>query len=260
MMRISVLLAILCVAVPAAADPASDQAAAGKKAFAEGKYAEAIKAFREANKLAPDPKLLYAIAQAQRMAGDCAAAIVTYEEFIRSKADPKLVEYSQANITRCKELLAQQPPKTDPPKVDPPKVDPPKVDPPKVDPPKADPPKADPPKPRGPERRSWTGDWVGHGLVIAGVGAAVVGTLVWTGGRSDAAALNDAPDHESFLEAQDAAKSALGRQRIGIAVGIAGVGALVGGVLHYRMSTRKEVRIGAAPAVGGGSITARVTF
>src|SRR5688572_23646098 len=150
MMRI-VILAILCLAAPAAADTAGDaanHAANGKKFFAEGKYTDAIREFRESNRLVPDPKLLYAIAQAQRMAGDCAGAIVTYEAVIKTKADKKLIEYSQANITRCKEQIAKDPPKVDPPKVDPPKVDPPKVDPPRVvaDPPKADPPKIDPPK------------------------------------------------------------------------------------------------------------------
>src|SRR5688572_18950916 len=125
MIRIFVIAILVLLAGPAAADTASDaatHAAAGKKAFADGKYAEAIKQFRESNRLVPDPKLLYAIAQAQRMAGDCAGAIVSYEEFIRTKADEKLVEYSQANITRCKEQIAKQPPKVDPPKVDPPKV------------------------------------------------------------------------------------------------------------------------------------------
>src|SRR5512138_656716 len=105
-LRVLTVLALLCA--NADADTASDAAAhaeAGKKAFADGKYADAISEFREANKLAPDPKLLYAIAQAQRMAGDCTAAIASYEEFIKSNADAKLVEYSQANIARCKEQL-----------------------------------------------------------------------------------------------------------------------------------------------------------
>lgn len=250
-MKHFLLLAMLCIAGPAAADTATDaanHAAAGKQAFAEGKYAEAITAFREANKLQPDPKLLYAIAQAQRMAGDCASAIATYEEFIKTKADDKLVEFSQANITRCKEVLASQPKPEPKPE---PKPDPkpePEI-------------KRYPPKP-APARgtSSWTSDWIGHGLVAGGVGAAVVGTLLWTKGRSDAAAVNDATDHEAFLAAQDKASSAVTRQRIGIAIGLVGVAAIAGGVIHYRMAGKKEVRVGAAPARGGGAFLARITF
>ena len=246
------LLLLLCAT--AMADVATDAAnhtAVGKKAFADGKYTEAIAAFREAHKLAPDPKLLYAIAQAQRMANDCTAAIATYEEIIKANQDTKLVEYSHANITRCKQILASQ--KADPvPAKEPVKP---------IEPVPVPPVPVPPVRPRIESGRSWTGDWVGHGLVAAGVGAAIVGTILWTGGRSDAAALNDAGNHEAFLAAQDQASSALTRQRIGIALGIAGAGAIVGGVLHYRSTaSKKEVRIGASPARGGGAFVARITF
>jgi tetratricopeptide (TPR) repeat protein len=257
------LLATSCIllasVVTAAADSAADHAAAGKKAFAEGKYAEAITSFREAHKLAPDPKLLYAIAQAQRMAGDCASAVVTYEEFIKTNADKKLVEYSQENIKRCKEQLASQP-KVEPPRPEPPPTEPPKTEPPRTEPPKTEPPRVEPKPARSSGETSWTTDWIGHGLVAAGVGAAVVGTLLWTQGRSDAAAVNDATDHDAFLAARDAAGSAVNRQRIGIALGIAGAGAIAGGVIHYRMAGKKEVGVGAAPTRGGGAFVARIRF
>src|SRR5688572_14519545 len=122
-MRINSLFVAAVVSLVAhAADAQADDAAkaaehiaAGKKAFAEARYADAIAELRAANALQPDPKLLYSIAQAQRMSGDCASAITTYEELIKAKSDPKsdpkLVEFSEANVTRCKEQLAKEPPK-----------------------------------------------------------------------------------------------------------------------------------------------------
>lgn len=239
------------VAGAALADPASDAAAKaeeGKKAFAENRYADAIAAFRAANELVPDPKLIYAIAQAQRMAGDCAAAVTSYEEFIKTKADDKLVEYSQANITRCKEQLAKEQP------VQP--VEPVKP----VEPaqPVAQP--LPPPPPPREQPASWTGDWLGHGLVVGGVIATALGIVVWSGGRGDAAAVGDATTHEEFLAARDAADGAVTRQRIGLGLAVAGL-ALVGiGVYHYTTIGTKEVRVGAAPAEHGGTVFAGWSF
>jgi tetratricopeptide (TPR) repeat protein len=243
----------LLATATASADPAADAAnhsAAGKKAFADGNYADAIVEFRAANALQADPKLLYAIAQAQRLAGDCAAAIISYEEFIKTKADEKLVEYSQANITRCKEQLAIAPAKD--PVTEP--IEPIKP----IEPA----PKPIPIEPK-PERRdgaSWTGDWIGHGLAGGGVIAGAIGIVLWTGGRSDAAAAKDAANHADFVAAQAAADGAVTRQRIGIGLAVAGVAAIAVGIVHYRMAGKKEVRIGAAPAVSGGTVFAKVTF
>lgn len=272
-MKTTSLIAVLLLASASAhadtASDAADKAAAGKKAFAEGKYAEAIAAFRAANALQADPKLIYAIAQAQRMAGDCAGAIVSYEEFIKTNADEKLVEYSTANIARCKEQLASGKP-VDPKPVDPKPVDPKPTDPKPVDPKPTDPvnpvvgtttpPITDPPPPRDTPQASWKGDWIGHGLVGGGVIAAAVGLVVWSGARSDASAVGDATTHEEFLAARDAADGAVTKQRIGLGVALAGV-ALVGvGIYHYTTVGNKEVRVGAAPAASGGTLFARWSF
>src|SRR6188508_1891866 len=87
---------------------AAEHVATAKKAFAEGRYADAIAEFRAANALQADPKLVYSIAQAQRMSGDCASAITTYQELVDAKTDAKLAEFSEANIARCKEQLAKE--------------------------------------------------------------------------------------------------------------------------------------------------------
>jgi len=262
MIRRMLFMIALLAATTAQADTASDAAAhatAGKKAFAEARYTDAISEFRAANALQADPKLLYAIAQAQRMAGDCAGAIVSYEEFIKTKSDAKLTEYSQANITRCKEQLAKEPVK-EPIKepIEEPVKEPVQTPPPTVASPEVPPPQ--PPQPHDTSGPRWTSDWIGHGLVGGGVAIGVIGAVLWTGGRADARKPDDATDYDSFIAKRDAADGAVTKQRLGIGLGVLGIAAIAVGVYHYRSATHKEVRIGAAPSAGGGTVAARFTF
>src|SRR5689334_3614531 len=107
-----VLAVIAAAATGARANPDADlkkHEEAGKAAFADERYADAIAEFRAANDIKADPKYVYSIAQAQRLAGDCAGAIESYQQFLATKPDAKLAEYSKANIDRCKEELAKQP-------------------------------------------------------------------------------------------------------------------------------------------------------
>lgn len=54
----------------------------GARAFAAGQYNEAISAFRTAFELYPKPELLFNLAQAQRISGDHAAALRSYERYV----------------------------------------------------------------------------------------------------------------------------------------------------------------------------------
>ena len=177
---------------------------------------------------------------------------MSYEEFIKLSTDAKLVEFSKANITRCKEIVASQKPEPKPePKPD---VKPePGPEPAKL------PVEAAKPVPHddGPPNATWTRDWLGHALVTGGVGLAVVGTVVWLGGRSDAAAANDATDHDTFIAKRDAASSAVTKQRIGIVMGLAGVTAIGLGVVHYtRGGSKREAHVTLVPTQGGGAVVA----
>ena len=259
------LLAIAVVvfffrSAPVAADPAAQAAehvAAGKRYFSEQKYLEAAAEFRAAQDLQPDPKLLYSLAQAQRLAGDCAGAVQSYEAFIATKADPKLVEFSKENITRCKELLAKEPK----PPVEKP-VDPEPAQAPVAPPPEAAPPLAEPPPRRDTQRggRPWYADVVGDVMLGAGLAATAGGAVVWLNGRTAASAANDATDYATFIEKRDAASSAVTKQVIGIGVGVAGVALAVGGIIHYKLSatSRAEVRVTTAPH--GAGVAARIRF
>jgi tetratricopeptide (TPR) repeat protein len=220
---------------------------AAKAAFAEERYDDAIAEFRAANALKPDPKIVYSIAQAQRLAGDCKGAIESYQEFLGTKPDAKLKEYSEANIAQCKKELASNPP----PVVEPtptPVVEP---TPTPVLEPTPTPVTPDPP-PEG--SRPWYRDWVGNALVIGGVAGIAVGATFFVSGRNAASKVNDATDHQSFLAAKQAASSALTKQRIGLGAAAVGVGLVVGGVLHYKMSGKREVRVTAVPTDGGAAV------
>jgi tetratricopeptide (TPR) repeat protein len=247
------LLLLIALVSPAFADGAADHIAAGKRAFADQRYAEAAAEFRAAYDLQPDPKLLYSIAQAQRMAGDCTGAIASYEAFIATKSDPKLSEFSKENIARCKELLAKEPPPPPPPVEQPAEPPPPA---PPVEKPRETampPPVERPPAPAG--AAPWYRDYVGDALLGGGAAAIVVGGVVWLGGRSAARAANDASDYATFVAKRDAAASAVTKQAVGIGVGIAGVALAIGGVVHFTIAGRR----GEVHATGTG-VAARVRF
>jgi tetratricopeptide (TPR) repeat protein len=74
--------------------------------YQRGQYAEAILPLRRAYELYPSPELLYDLAQAERLAGDCEGALASYRDFLatepseplRSRASSKLDE-----MERCSE-------------------------------------------------------------------------------------------------------------------------------------------------------------
>lgn len=253
----TILLTLVLTASAAQAGPDAElkkHEDAGKAAFAAERYADAIAEFRAANDLKPDPKYVYSIAQAQRMAGDCAGAIESYQAFLATKPDAKLADYSKANIDRCKEELAKNP---KPAPVEPAPTPTPAE--PAITPSEPTPTPITGPVDTGDGARPWYRDWVGNAMVIGGVASAAVGTTVFLSGRSAANKVNNADDYTSFQDAQDAASSALTKQRIGIGAAIVGAGLIVGGILHYKMSGGgHEVRVTAVPTVGGAAVFAGV--
>jgi tetratricopeptide (TPR) repeat protein len=83
---------------------AKQLAAKGRAAHAAGAYGDAIIAYEAAYELAPSPSLLFNLAQAYRLAGDCPAAATMYRRFIA--ADPAsdaraLATVHLAAVERC---------------------------------------------------------------------------------------------------------------------------------------------------------------
>jgi hypothetical protein len=109
------LLAMLAATVPVAhadnalrperiPNKARELATKGRKAHKAGDYTAAVSAFKEAYVLAPSPGLLFNIAQAHRLGGNCDEAAWMYRRFLDT--DPKgthrqLAENHLATVEKC---------------------------------------------------------------------------------------------------------------------------------------------------------------
>jgi hypothetical protein len=265
----------LVAAVARAEPPPGDHYEAGKRLFLARRYAEALEEFRRALAVAPRPEVLYSMAQAQRMLGDCPGAIETYRAFLAGRPGEPLAEYARANIERCEAML-HSPERGGPERGGPERGGLERGGPERGGLERSGPERGGPERGglerSGPERgsserggsgRPWYRDGVGDVLVGGGVVAGVVGAVIWRSGRSTASAVAGAPDYQTFLQRRSAAGSALAEQGIGIAAMIAGGAAVVAGVVHYVRDTgraRRELALGVAPTPGGAMLSGRGTF
>jgi len=74
-----------------------------------GDYTHAIAAFTQAYVMAPSPALLFNLAQAYRLQGDCDDAALMYERYLATNPSPDgrvLAETHLANVERCIHKLA----------------------------------------------------------------------------------------------------------------------------------------------------------
>jgi len=110
-MRAPIVIAVVLVvgAASARADEADDVRArelaeSAQRHFDLGEYEEAIAEYREAYQLSPRPGLLYNLAQAFRLQGDCLTATRMYRNYLRLEPDSKmraLVEQHLATLAEC---------------------------------------------------------------------------------------------------------------------------------------------------------------
>lgn len=151
---------------PAGEEPADDVEALnarveelsleGATLFKEGRHAEAIARFEEAYALVPVANLLYNIALVHERAGDVKQAIAYYERFIVAQdADPDVRARALARIKEIEEeQAARERARREAQKPPPPQ-----------------------PKPQPPQDEAATlGDLAVTGIIVGGVGVAMVGT------------------------------------------------------------------------------------
>ncbi|HEY4238941.1 MAG TPA: hypothetical protein VGM88_03965 [Kofleriaceae bacterium] len=108
-MKAAALLGVLLVASVAHADddvPARARALAeqGKQAHERGDYATAIASFQAAYALSPTPALVFNIAQAYRLSGDCVDAALLYKRFLETDPSTEaraIAESHLATVQRC---------------------------------------------------------------------------------------------------------------------------------------------------------------
>jgi hypothetical protein len=97
---------------------AEQHLARGLELYGQKHYTEAVQEFRAGYAIDADVRLLYALAQSLRLAGQCAEAIAYYQRFLNSAPAPAQEAAARANLLRCREQAssaqAQGPPETVP--------------------------------------------------------------------------------------------------------------------------------------------------
>jgi tetratricopeptide (TPR) repeat protein len=94
-------LAVAGLTTAAHADPAADAAKKGFEAFKAGKYDEAVKHLKKSYDLDAKPETLYALAQAERLSGDCTSAAAHYHKVIDQMPDLNVSKLVQQNLSLC---------------------------------------------------------------------------------------------------------------------------------------------------------------
>ena len=144
-------------------------------------YARAIEEIQAGYALDPHPDFLYALGQAERLRGNCAAAVRAYRAFLQTSPPEAETARAQANLARCAEQMARERP-----------------------PPAAAPRVAAAPAAPAPSPPTWRSDWWGHALgltALAGVGA---GATCWFVSNARARDANAAPSLGEYQRQRDA--------------------------------------------------------
>lgn len=217
------VLAALLYALSPPSDP-GDASAAQKaiEAYAEERWDDAVVALEQAYAEDPDPKYIFARAEALRAADRCEQAIEGFEAFLEQAASASDEAKAKAEdaIAGCRETLdASEPPPSTPPTT-------PVND--------ADLGAQHGPQPRPDDvdraPRTWTRDGWGHGLTwsgvaIAGVGAGLLGEAYRRKTRADAAL-----DEQSYANRLGPAPTL---SRIGIPLLAVGAVVLTAGITRF---------------------------
>jgi tetratricopeptide (TPR) repeat protein len=81
----------------------------GQAHYALGEYDDAIACFREAYQVSSAPMLLFNIAQAHRLKGDCTQAVEVYRHFVRLAPDAPLAGEARRHIGNLEAQCPRQP-------------------------------------------------------------------------------------------------------------------------------------------------------
>jgi len=200
----------------------------GLERFAARDYATAIAAFDAGYAIDPHPDFLYAKAQAQRLGGDCRAAIANYNAFLATTPPESQQDLARGNIARCETLLAASHPAPEPPTTI-------------VVPPHRDEPV---------DRPAWYSDR--PGLVLAGSGVVALGVAVAfvLAAQSSADEAANATVLADWSNAHDAWVT--DRIAAGIATGV-GAALLVGAGYRFWSVGRDRPHIVAVPTAKGAT-------
>lgn len=196
------LLLFLCATAAAQMLPDAERhLRAGLEHFTAKRYDAAIAELKAGYAVDPKPEFLYAWAQAERLRGNCNAAVPLYQRYLASGVTAEQAKLAADHLAAC---TAAAPP-----------------------PPESKPEPPPPPPPAAPIRhKPWTKDVVGHVLVGAGAAALVTGGILFATSAGD-------PSGDSYGAYQDSYDSARTKRTIAIIALGAGAALVAGGIVHY---------------------------
>jgi tetratricopeptide (TPR) repeat protein len=216
---------------PATAEQHLDE---GTKLYNVQEYDKAAEEYQAAYLLDPKPEYLYAVAQAQRLGGDCTKALQSYRAYLRSEPSAEQREKAEKNIERCTEKLQHFQLKITVPRLET----------------KSQSSTTLPtmPQPVGPPPP--TKNYVlGHILVGVGVAAIGGGAYFYRKGNRAIETHNSAQTYDTFDATNMGLDDARRQQTIGVSAAAAGGGLLVGGILYYVLHARTPVETSVAAQV-----------
>ncbi|MBW2464822.1 MAG: hypothetical protein JRH11_24445, partial [Deltaproteobacteria bacterium] len=184
---------------------------------------QAVTEFQLGYALDPNATFLFAWAQAERLSGDCDAAIRLYERFVKSDPPAQQVAAAEQSIELCRQTLAAPPPPEPEPEPEPEPVAPIESE----------------PEPAPVETDKRSPDPAGVVLMaLGGVGVAVGGGLL-IGASAQETAAEEAENYDDF----DGAKAKAKNRRVsgGVVLGLGGALFIVG-VIRYAVAGRKASR------------------
>ena len=228
--------------------------------YAEKQYELAIVEFRAAFALDPRPDLLFALAQAERLSGDCPSAVVYYERYLETDPDDEQAEAARVNAKKCERAL-ESGPRGRPDKSTNESLD--------------DAESASEPATPAPIAQSlaalapggggvpWYRDTMGDALLVSGVAGLAIGAGFFAASSSAEDRAKSSVEYEDYVAHIDVA-----RQRGNLAIaGFAVGGALVtAAVIRFvtrgksKSKTETVPTIGATPAPGGIVVSAAASF
>jgi tetratricopeptide (TPR) repeat protein len=243
-----IIAAIAMLETAAFAQPrAEDLYAEGQAAYDRADYATAVAKWQASYDLSKESGLLFNLAQAKRLSGDCLGALATYRRFIAADADPASEQHKLAEDL-ARELEGKCPePVAPPPKI-------------------VDRPKLDDGLNLAADRNGRKFDrtrpgrtWKIAGLATGGVGIVTIAIGLGLGhhgasiGDEVTAACQPACDWAALKD-----KDARGRREvtIGKALDVVGVAAIAGGAIFYYLGVRQDaLAITPTPRDGGAVIS-----
>ena len=200
-------------------------------AYEAERWQQAAAAFARAYEHDPQPKYLYARAQALRFAGASEEAIGVYEAYIAASESEEADAYARDAIELCKDEVVDAPSKPPPPEAA------------VVTPPPS--PAAPTDRPETETERKWFRDPIGHGLFWPGLAAAATGAALVAVAHDRAGTADEAASEARYRDALDRA-SAL---RVGgIATLAVGGVLLVAGTIRFAVVASRGRRGTAARA------------